>query len=67
MIGVYQHICFKELVSAFLGEAILYRNGLLHNTTRFIDEYDEEADCGSIQEFIHASFRQPHSMVNGPI
>lgn len=67
MIGVFQHICFTELVSAFLGKAILYENGFLNKTKGFIDEYDEEYQSGSLQEFSHASYRHPHSMANGPI
>lgn len=67
MIGVFQHICFKELISAYLGEEILYKNGILHRTDDFIDEYDEQWDPAPFHEFAHASFRQPHSMVNAPI
>lgn len=66
-IGVFQHICLAELVSAMLGEDILHRHGLLHRTDDFVDEYDVDSDPGPLQEFTHASFRQPHSMVNGPI
>lgn len=67
MIGTFQHICFTEMISAYLGETLLRQHGLLNDTTDFIDEYTEEVPAGSIQEFAHASFRQPHSMVNGPI
>lgn len=67
MIGVFQHLCFKELISAYLGEDMLYKHELLHKTNQFIDDYDEEIDCGPLHEFAHVAFRQPHSMVNAPI
>lgn len=45
----------------------MFENGILHDTSGFVQDYDEDVNPGPFSEFSQAAFKHGHSMVDGPM
>lgn len=67
LIGMFQHISMTELIPAYINATVLYKHGILFNTTEFAEDYDSEVNASPFNEFSQAAFRHGHSMVAGKL
>lgn len=66
-IGMFQHICFTELIPVYIEESKLYIENIIFKNEGFIDDYDRRIDPAPLAEFSQGAFRQGHSLVAGPL